>query len=275
MFKDRPYKCLRQKYCGKSAGDFFKKGRRVLDLGANIGAFSVQAAFGGCHVTALEPDGETFRVLEKNAQENGKQYAPLSGKIKCIQGAVAHRAKLGKGSLSKLYLYPKVAKPLVRKLGSLEYRPDRPNRSSLLLDSVNSCKDTRFLEEVKSCYSLKGAIAKFKPELVKADIEGAELDAVLHSFARDRKELLETSVQELLVYYHLDKHPRLAKFDAFLTKLEALFTTVALEPCPSLDPRGWVQDWRKESRRNGGLEPRTDGLGFASAKRDVLVYCRR
>ena len=46
-------------------------GERVVDVGANIGAFSVLAASRGAHVEAYEPHPETFAHLQRNTAALG------------------------------------------------------------------------------------------------------------------------------------------------------------------------------------------------------------
>ncbi|MGI9082268.1 MAG: FkbM family methyltransferase [Thermoleophilaceae bacterium] len=58
-------------------------GDRVVDVGANVGAFAVLAARRGAGVEAYEPHPETFVHLERNA-------AGLA--VKCVQAAVVARS---------------------------------------------------------------------------------------------------------------------------------------------------------------------------------------
>lgn len=50
---------------------------RVVDLGANIGAYSLYAASNGCSVRAYEPEGRNFALLRKNTQERPVQTYQL------------------------------------------------------------------------------------------------------------------------------------------------------------------------------------------------------
>ena len=59
-----------------------RRGWRVLDIGANVGVFSVLSATRGAHVVAFEPDPETFAFLERNA---------AGYDVKCHQAAIAAR----------------------------------------------------------------------------------------------------------------------------------------------------------------------------------------
>jgi len=62
-----------------------KKGDRVLDLGANLGYFSLLAASKGCEVWAVEPESENYKYLCKNFNLNAfKDY-------KIIQAAVGDK----------------------------------------------------------------------------------------------------------------------------------------------------------------------------------------
>lgn len=47
------------------------RGQRVVDVGAHIGSYTVRAAAAGAQVVAIEPDAQTFAILERNVRENG------------------------------------------------------------------------------------------------------------------------------------------------------------------------------------------------------------
>lgn len=47
------------------------RGQRVVDVGAHIGSYTVRAAAAGAQVVAIEPDGQTFAILEWNVRANG------------------------------------------------------------------------------------------------------------------------------------------------------------------------------------------------------------
>lgn len=54
--------------------DDFKDTGVVVDIGANIGAFSIQAAMlGAKKVYAIEPESDNFAILKKNIEANGLQ----------------------------------------------------------------------------------------------------------------------------------------------------------------------------------------------------------
>ena len=58
-------------------------GDRVVDVGANVGAFAVLAASRGAHVAAYEPHPGTFAHLERNTRTLG---------VRCVQAAVVATA---------------------------------------------------------------------------------------------------------------------------------------------------------------------------------------
>lgn len=57
-------------YLDKGFG-VFKSGDIVIDIGAHIGAFSIECAIRGAKVLAFEPDPENFKILKKNIEVNG------------------------------------------------------------------------------------------------------------------------------------------------------------------------------------------------------------
>jgi FkbM family methyltransferase len=54
-------------------GEIVKKGMTVIDIGANLGIYSLIALRAGCIVYAYEPSPRTFGILEKNIKVNGYQ----------------------------------------------------------------------------------------------------------------------------------------------------------------------------------------------------------
>ena len=74
-----------------AAGFDIARGERVVDAGANVGAFAVLAARAGARVVAYEPHPDTFRHLERNT-------AGLD--VRCRQAALVARAGEGSARLS-------------------------------------------------------------------------------------------------------------------------------------------------------------------------------
>ena len=52
-----------------------------IDLGANVGAFTVLAASKGCHVTAYEPDPISFRITQENLKINNLEAEVINAAI--------------------------------------------------------------------------------------------------------------------------------------------------------------------------------------------------
>lgn len=50
--------------------DGFASGERLLDVGANVGLYSLYAASRGCEVCAIEPDAGNFALLQENIRLN-------------------------------------------------------------------------------------------------------------------------------------------------------------------------------------------------------------
>ncbi|MFA5355038.1 MAG: FkbM family methyltransferase, partial [Thermodesulfovibrionales bacterium] len=66
------------------------RGFTVLDIGANAGAFTVQAALAGSRVYSCEPHPENAKVLRENVKLNG-----LGGVVEVIEAAVVGDAYAG------------------------------------------------------------------------------------------------------------------------------------------------------------------------------------
>lgn len=69
-------KCFREK---------LKPGMTVVDIGANLGIFTLHALSGGCDVISFEPTPHTFRILKDNMILNGYEE---SNRVQLRQCAV-------------------------------------------------------------------------------------------------------------------------------------------------------------------------------------------
>jgi len=145
-------------------------GVRVLDLGANMGRYSLYAAFatqGQCRVLAVEADRATFHILVQNLELNSLLH--LISARRCAAWDAAD---------------------------TLEFFPARDGRSSLsatwssrLLDQP--CKvEALTVDEI--CRQ-----SDFRPDVVKMDIEGAECRAL-----RGMSRVLREARPKLLLEVH-------------------------------------------------------------------------
>lgn len=65
-----------------------RPGMNVLDLGANLGMFTLHALSGGCNVYSFEPSPRIYRILNQNIKANG--FAE-SGRVHTFEAAVSDR----------------------------------------------------------------------------------------------------------------------------------------------------------------------------------------
>jgi FkbM family methyltransferase len=124
-------------------GVVVQKGWHVIDIGANIGAFSMLAASRGAHVVAYEPHPDTFRDLAAN-------MAPWDAE--CHQAAVTRDAQ---GELP-LFVHRRHTRAT---LSSFDLVAHEPLEQSVLVPTVR----------------LRDVLAE-PCDLVKIDCEGTEFD---------------------------------------------------------------------------------------------------
>lgn len=224
-------------------------GLRILDLGANIGAFTRRAMEEGARVVAVEMDPSNFSLLTKNTTKRvvGRPAAVAATRLRCA--VVAKSA----GSVQAF------TKPEGRAASS------NPNRNSLLQDGVNPSPSPGRVRTV----ALRQLLESHGPfQLIKMDIEGYEVEL----FAQLARQKRLFAGCEVLVYFHADKFPRVVVFASFVACLRGLFGVVELEG-GVVGTRGMLDaDWEERVRAEPGLEFRRLP-GIAGKKRDILLYC--
>ena len=166
----------------------------VLDLGANIGVFSVYAAkvMGARRVVALEPVSATFRRLEHNLAAN-----QLDGAVTAVPKGIG-------GATGTRTIYLGVTSPF----SSLYYRGN-PNAESGETEEVDIVTLERLLRD----------LSLDRVDVCKMDCEGAEVEALL---AADDDVLRRIKV--LTMEYHFPRREgsqeRISDREAFFGRLE-------------------------------------------------------
>ena len=146
----------------------------VIDIGANIGCFSLLAAKRGAKILAFEPANINFDVLKYNVGING-----FDKQIDCINIGV------GKPGETKLFM-------------------NEGNSGAISSYHYNS----RMLEEYQLCnfISIKDVFNNYdvnECDLLKLDCEGSEEDII-----RDFDDDLASKVKQISLEIHGDKHIR-------------------------------------------------------------------
>lgn len=178
-------------YQKKKIGFTIESDDHWLDLGANIGIFSLHVLSNGGKVISVEPEPENLYILTNNLQNN----FPLGG-FEIIQGCVS--TYNGK---SNLYLcngkYNKYRHSIC--LG-------KSNRKSIEVKVIN-------IHEILLKYPTINCI--------KIDIEGEEIN-ILENINLDSFK----NIKKLVFEYSFDADPSIHRFTKIIDRLKSIFTTV-------------------------------------------------
>lgn len=163
-------------------------GERWLDLGANVGAFSVFAASLGCSVKGYEAEPENADIARANIARNG-----LTGTV--VTGAVV--PDTFEGDHVALHV---CERPMQKRRHSL-FKPKSPHAVKMVPAFKFSTLD----------------FARF--DCVKANIEGVEVP-IMGTLAD------HYGIRKLVFEWSFDKEPRVAVFRAMLDNLRRFFPWV-------------------------------------------------
>ena len=162
----------------------FAPGEILLDVGANVGMYSVFAAkTRGARVYAFEPESQNYAILNRNILLNG-----LDGLIQAYCVALADEVKL-----DKLYLSEFIAGGSCHSYGAEVGFDDRPRTSAFAQGCLSSTID-----------ALVSAGAVPAPNHIKVDVDGIEPSVM----AGARKTLADARVRSVLIEINtnLDTH---------------------------------------------------------------------
>lgn len=208
------------RYVQLEPGDF------VLDIGANVGIFSLQAANLGANVLAIEPNPETFALLERNIRSNGfiSQTSLLNMAVAGYAGEIELAIPESRGLYS---------------MGSATTSNAPRNRlasfpESIMRTVVVGCKT---LGEILSESLDKDATIR----LMKMDCEGAEWE-ILNSIDR----MVSAKIQNLA----LETHSGYSEKDLVLRLKELGYYITGFEKRSGVFQTGYVYASRAE-RENG------------------------
>jgi len=177
------------KECIKNYSDLDYTNKTCLDIGANIGGFSVLALNGGAEkVISVECDERNFELLSYNLKEKN---------VELIYGAASNKD----GEVSVLKKTNSKRKNISVKTSEAMYRKNS--------SYVEVCK-------VKS-YDIYGLIDKYKPDVFKVDIEGAEFLCF-----EDVNKKINSCVKEMLIEIHITKINTLNKLQHILDQFDEL-----------------------------------------------------
>lgn len=173
----------------------FEPNSNFLDVGANIGLFSLLAAKKNHNVVSIEPEAHNFTILNLNVFDNG-----FNDNVICYPIALASQSKLSKLNIFKMgWGHSMHSLGTDIKVGGIKQNPVFKQGSfGMNLDD--------FIEQTQ-----------FFPNYVKIDVDGNELD-VMYGFP---KLLKSKSIKSIMI--EIDPHDDVSKNKIFDLMLENTF----------------------------------------------------
>ena len=148
----------------------------AIDIGANVGEFTIPMAKTGAKVIAIEPDPHAFSIL----QENTKPYSNVT----LINAAASDRD--GETELYRSAEFDKSPDRLTKSSSLFSEKKNVSSKSGFKVKTIDFCK---FLQSLDSPI-----------KLVKVDIEGSEVPLF--------ENLFEQNLGQLFQYAFVETHER-------------------------------------------------------------------
>lgn len=201
--RENTYDAFTLKEINRSYGWMNTKGKVVLDIGGHIGSAAVLFANGGARkVISIEPDKDNFRMLQKNT--------------KGLLVELINAACVENPALEQVLLYTN--KGMNKGMHSLVVK--RGRGVGILVDAVQFSK----------------LLKKYKPSVLKIDIEGAEYDILTQP--------LPAYVKEVTMEIHFGKR---VNREVRAPELIKLFKGWECIKKPKLDGKNWttIGAWKR------------------------------
>ncbi len=165
----------------------FKKNERMIDIGANIGLYSIYAAKRGAKVCAFEPESQNYAVLNKNIYLNS-----LSDRVTALNIAIADTDRL-----DFLYLPQFYAGAALNNFGDAKDYEKRDFTPSYKQGVVSFSLDS-FLKLYPEMFPdhLKIDVDGIEPKIIqgaKETLKNPKLKSILIEFNEKLPEDLDTS----------------------------------------------------------------------------------
>ena len=180
-------------YQKKKIGFIPEEGETWFDIGSNIGTFTLYALNLKCKkIYAYEPEPHNNKLFKLNLKANGYN----SNQVQLNESAVFTK----KGHMDLFICkgdYNKYRHTLYKIRG----------RESISVPVLN----------------IKSEIEKYKPDCIKMDIEGAEIDILEYITLSD---LRKWKLKKIVFEYSFDIDPSVERFFKIINKLKKYFTTV-------------------------------------------------
>lgn len=183
----------RNVYEKPSIGFVIEKDDVWLDLGANIGTFTLICLSRGARVIAYEPEASNYLLLRRNIEKNyGK-----TRRCHTIEAAV------GVGDDTRIDLF-------LAKDKNNKYRHTLYKKRGRIAVSVRH-------EDVRR------VLRRWCPTAIKMDIEGSEIDILEYLTAEDYK---RSGVKKMVFEYSFDIDRSIPRFLAIVDRLKKYFSNV-------------------------------------------------
>lgn len=191
----------------KPSLDFYVESGEVwLDLGGNIGTFSLLALSHGAFVVTCEPEADNLLLLKKNLEYNFPKQQGEQQSYEILPVAVT----TGHENTVDLFLckgdYNKYRHTIYHKRG----------RSSISVKQMN----------------IHHLLSRYRFDCIKMDIEGAEIDILEYLTAADYE---HANIHKLVFEYSFDIDPSIPRFLAIIKRLREYFSDVSYSKVKDTD----------------------------------------